>query len=292
MSRSSIIRISIWRCAAEEDNRDPDPEGPDALCCGYMHRMTRAVLLLSALVIVACSEPSAQSTDPETLRKEIEALKASQATMQKDIAEIREFLRQVTGGKFGAPPIEGQTVDLKGAPARGQDSAALTLVEVSDYHCPFCRRHFQQTQPRLYSDYVDQGKVRHVFIHYPIDQLHPDAFRSHEAASCAAEQGKFWELHTKLFESPVKTADQIVALAQSAGLDTTALRACMDSGKYASPVRESVKRMQQLGVDSTPMFLIGATPKDGEPMTVLKVVKGAHPFEQFKATLESLLTSQ
>jgi predicted DsbA family dithiol-disulfide isomerase len=66
----------------------------------------------------------------------------------------------------------------------------------------------------------------------------------------------------------------------------------MDSGKYSSPVRESVKRMQQLGVDSTPMFLIGATPKDGEPMMVLKVVKGAHPFEQFKATLDPLLTSQ
>lgn len=257
-----------------------------------MQRTTRAVLLLPALVILACSQPSAQSTDPESLRKEIEALKASQEAMRKDIAEIREFLRQVTGGKFGAPPIEGQTVDLEGAPVRGQDSAAITLVEVSDYHCPFCRRHFQQTQPRLYSEYVDQGKVRHVFVHYPIDQLHPDAFRSHEAASCAAEQGKFWELHTKLFESPVKTADQIVALAQSAGLDTTALRACLDSGKYSAPVRESVQRMQKLGVDSTPMFLIGMTPKAGEPMKIVKVVRGAHPFEQFKATIDPLLTSQ
>ena len=257
-----------------------------------MLRITRAILILPALLILACTEPSAQSSDPESLRKEIEALKASQAAMQKDLAEIREFLRQATGGKFGAPPIEGNTVDLNGAPARGAGSAGVTLVEVSDYHCPFCRRHFQQTQPRIYADYVDQGKVRHVFIHYPIDQLHPDAFRSHEGASCAAEQGKFWELHTKLFEAPVKTVDQIVALAQTAGLDTSALRACMDGGKYSSAVRESVKRMQELGVDSTPMFLLGMTPKDGEPMKILKVVKGAHPFDQFKSSIDSLLTSQ
>lgn len=254
----------------------------------WMQRIARTVLLVSAALMLACSEPSAQSQDTEALRKEIEALKASQEAMKKDLAEIREFLRAVTGGKFGAPPIEGQTVDLNGAPARGSSSAPITLVEVSDYHCPFCRRHFQQTQPQINSSYIDQGKVRHVFIHYPIDQLHPEAFRSHEAASCAAEQGKFWELHTKLFESPVRTADEIVALAGTAGLDTTALRACMDSGKYSSAVRESVKRMQQLGVDSTPMFLIGKTPQNGEPMTIVKVVRGAHPFDTFKQAIEGV----
>ena len=254
-----------------------------------MQRITRAVLVVPALFMLACSQPTAQAQDSEALRKEIEALKASQDAMQKDIAEIREFLRQVTGGKFGAPSIEGATVDLNGAPAKGEASAPLTLVEVSDYHCPFCRRHFQQTQPRLYADYVDRGTVRHVFIHYPIDQLHPEAFRSHEAASCAADQGKFWELHAKLFDAPARSIDQIVALAPSAGLDANALRACLDSGKYSAPVRESVTRMRELGVDSTPMFLIGMTPQNGEPMKVLKVVKGAHPFEQFKAVFDGLL---
>jgi protein-disulfide isomerase len=254
-----------------------------------MPRITRAVLVLPAVLLLACTQPSAQSSDAEALRKEIEALKASQAQMQKDIAEIREFLRAVTGGKFGAPPIEGSSIDLKGAPARGQVSAPVTLVEVSDYHCPYCRRHFQQTQPQINTAYIDSGKVRHVFVHYPIDQLHPDAFRSHEAASCAAEQGKFWDLHTKLFEGPARTSDEILARAQAAGLDTTTLRACMESGKYSSAVRESVTRMQQMGVDSTPMFLIGMTPKDGEPMKILKVVRGAHPFAQFKVTIDGLM---
>ena len=136
---------------------------------------------------------------------------------------------------------------------------------------------------------VNTGKARHVFLHYPIDQLHPDAFRSHEAAACANDQGKFWALHAKLFEKPSRTLDEIIPLAQSVGIDTAALRTCVDSGKHSSEVRESVKRMQQLGIDSTPTFLIGKTPGPGQPMQILKVVKGALPYEQFKAALDPLL---
>jgi protein-disulfide isomerase len=244
----------------------------------------RTIVMLPAVVLLACSQPSAQSQqqEVEALRKEVESLK-------KDVAEIREFLKIITKGQFGATPIEDKTIDLNGAPVNGQPSAKVTLVEISDYHCPFCRRHFQQTQPQIYSDFVNTGKVRHVFIHYPIDQLHPDAFRSHEAASCAQEQGKFWQLHAKLFETPVKTTDQIVAAAQTAGLDTNALKACMASGKYSSAIRDSVSRMQELGADSTPLFLIGMTPADGQPMKIIKVIKGAYPYEKFKTDLNSVL---
>ena len=157
-------------------------------------------------MFLACSQSSAQSPkDAEALRKEIEALKAQQAEMQKSLEEIRDFLRAATGGRFGAPSLVNSTFDISGLPARGDAKAPVTLIEVSDYHCPFCRRHVQQTQPRIYSELVDKGKVRHVFVHYPIAQLHPDAHRSHEAALCANDQGKFWEMHTKLFDTPLKT---------------------------------------------------------------------------------------
>jgi protein-disulfide isomerase len=240
-----------------------------------------AIALIAALT--GCTNSAAQQS-----QQDVEALRKDLAALKKDVAEIRDFLRAATGGRFGAPRMEDQTIDLTGAASKGQASAPITLVEVSDYHCPFCRRHFQDTQPRIDADYVSSGKVRHVFIHYPIDQLHPDAFRSHEAAACANEQGKFWELHAKLFEKPARTIDEIASIAPSAGLDTSALRACMDGGTYSSAVRESVSRMQQLGVDSTPLFLIGKTPAPGQPMQILKVVKGAHPFDQFKAAFDSL----
>lgn len=242
----------------------------------------RAAVLLSSVALAACSTSAQSQQEVEALRKEVESLK-------KDVAEIRDFLKAATGGQFGAPRLEDQSVDLTNAPVKGQPNAPVTLVEVSDYHCPFCRKHFVETQPKIDAEYVRSGKVRHVFIHLPIDQLHPDAYRSHEGAACAAEQGKFWELHARLFEKPVRTSDEIVALGQSAGLDSTTLRTCMESGKYSGMVRENVKKMQAIGVDSTPMFLVGKTPAPGKPMEIDAIVRGAYPFEHFKTTFDGLL---
>ncbi|MGH9372668.1 MAG: DsbA family protein [Vicinamibacterales bacterium] len=253
-----------------------------------LNRRSSVLLAPFLFLFLACSSSAQAPKDAESLRKEIDALKAQQAEMQKSLDEIREFLRAATGGRFGAPSLVNSTFDLSGAPTNGQQSAPLTIVEISDYHCPFCRRHVQQTQPKLYSEYVRTGKARHVFIHYPIAQLHPDAHRSHEAASCAADQGKFWEYHLKLFEAPAKTPEQLAELAQSAGLDTTAFRACLDSGKYTDAVKQSVERIQQLNISGTPMFLIGKTPSDAEPMTVAKVIEGAQPFEAFKTALDEV----
>jgi protein-disulfide isomerase len=253
----------------------------------------RLFLAVSVLVLCGCGASSAQSPkETEALKKEVEALKAAQAEMQKSVDEIREFLKAATGGRFGSPSLTGASVEIVGAPANGPATAPVTLIEVSDYHCPFCRRHFQQTQPQLYSEYVNSGKVRHVFLHYPIEQLHPDAYRSHEAASCAADQGKFWELHARLFEAPVRTVEQLVPLAQSAGLDANAFRACLESGKHAQAVKDSVARIQKLGLTGTPAFLIGRTSAGGAPVTVVKVVEGAQPYEVFKKALDEVLASK
>ena len=248
-----------------------------------MTRALSAILIVPALLVLSCTQPTAQSqADLEALKKQIEQ-------QQKDIDEIKRFLKAATGGRFGAPSVENSPVDISGAPAKGSSSAPVTLVEISDYHCPFCRRHVQQTQPQIYSEYVDTGKVRHVFIHYPIDQLHPDAYKSHEAASCAAEQGKFWELHLKLFESPARTEEQIVALGSAAGLDANALKSCLASGKYREPVRQSVQKMLQLGVTGTPMFLVGKTPAANQPFKALSTINGAQPFPAFKAAIDAAL---
>lgn len=248
-----------------------------------MKRTIPAILLAPALLVLACTQPTAQSqADVEALKKQVEQL-------QKDIDEIKRFLREATGGRFGGPSITDSPVDLAGAPAKGSNSAPVTLVEISDYHCPFCRRHVQQTQPQIYAQYVDTGKVRHVFIHYPIDQLHPDAYKSHEAASCAGDQGKFWELHARLFESAARTDEQIASLAFAAGLDVNTLKTCMASGKYRNAVRESVQKMQALGVSGTPMFLVGRTPSGSEPFKAASAINGAQPFSAFQKAIDAAL---
>lgn len=253
----------------------------------------RLLVAASLLTLLGCGASSAQSPkETEALKKEVESLKAAQAAMQKDLEEIKTFLRAATGGRFGAPSLEGSSVDIAGAPANGPTTAPVTLVEISDYHCQFCRRHVQQTQPQIYSEYVNAGKVRHVFLHYPIEQLHPDAYRSHEAASCAADQQKFWDLHNRLFETPLRTIEQLVPLAQTAGLDPGAFRTCLESGRHGKAVRDSVARIQKLGINGTPAFLIGRTPASGGTMKVTKFVEGAQPFSAFQKALDEVLAAK
>jgi protein-disulfide isomerase len=242
---------------------------------------------VALVAILSLSPPVGQ--DVAALKREIDQLKAQQAAMQKDLDAIKSFLQQLLRA-----PADNKLVDapvaIAGEPSKGSTSAKVTLVEVSDYHCPFCRRHMQQTQPQIDAEYINTGKIQYVFIDYPIQQLHPDAFKSHEAANCASDQGKYWEMHNKLFAQPTKDPAQLVGYGQELGLDAAKLRACLDGGKYARPVRDSVARMEQLGVDSTPTFLIGLTPAAGQPMKVVKVVKGAMPYAEFKKAIDGILT--
>jgi protein-disulfide isomerase len=257
----------------------------------------RRVMLFAPLVflILACTGPAAQQSSPkdaEALQKEVDALKAKQAEMQKSLDEVREFLTAATGGRFGAPTLVNTTFDLSGGQTNGQPTAPVTIVEISDYHCPFCRRHVQQTQPKLYETYVNTGKARHVFVHYPIAQLHPDAHKSHEAAICAADQGKFWAFHAKLFENPLETVAQLEDLAKKTGLDGAAFTKCLESGQHAPEVKASIERIQKMNVNGTPMFLIGRTPSGSEPMTIAHVIEGAQPFEAFKAAIDDVATAK
>jgi protein-disulfide isomerase len=244
---------------------------------------------ISLVAIFSLSGPYPQQDEIAALRKEIEGLKAQQAAMQRDLDAIKAFLQAlVQGGKPAEERLVNSSIAIAGEPVRGAATAKITMVEISDYHCPFCRRHIQQTQPQIDAEYVNTGRLRHVFIDYPIEQLHPEAFKAHEAANCAAEQGKFWDLHRELFLKPTRETTELVQQAQTVGLEATAFKSCLESGKYSASVRESVTRMQQLGIDSTPMFLIGLTPPEGQPMKILKVVRGAHPFAQFRTTFDSL----
>ena len=228
--------------------------------------------------------------DVAALKREIDQLKAQQAAMQKDLDAIKSFLQQLLRA-----PEENKLVDasiaIAGEPSKGPSSAKVTLVEVSDYHCPFCRRHTQQTQPQIDTDYINTGKIQYIFIDYPIQQLHPDAFKSPRGRELRQRPGQV----LGDARQAVRGADQgpVAArgsYAQALGIGSIGkLRACLDGGKYAKPVRDSVARMEQLGVDSTPTFLIGLTPAPGQPMKVVKVVKGAMPFAEFKKAIDAVL---
>lgn len=159
---------------------------------------------------------------------------------------------------------------------RGSFSAPVTLVEFSDFECPFCERIFPILN-KILSDY--QGKVRLVYKYFPLS-FHPNAQKAAEAAECASEQGKFWEYHDKLFENQPSgfSNDKFKQWAKDLGLNTTQFNSCLDTGKYAQKVQKDFQEGTQKGVNGTP-----ATFVNGE------LVSGAQPYEAFKQIIDNLL---
>jgi len=256
--------------------------------------MIARLAAVSVVALLSLSPPQSQSDEIAALKRQIAELKAQQAAMERDLQAIKNFLqnalqRQQPGEDL--PGVIGQAVPLAGEPTLGRASARITLVEVSDYHCPFCRRSATQTFPQINTEYIATGKVQYVFADYPIAQLHPDAFKSHEAAACAGEQGKYWQMHAALFaNAPAKDAATLAERARSIGLDSGSFASCLSSGRHAAEIQASISRMEKLGIGGTPATLIGLTPAPGQPMKVIGYVYGAKPYSEFKSQIDAALT--
>jgi len=170
-----------------------------------------------------------------------------------------------------APEVPRIEVEAKG-PSRGPENALVTIVEFSDFQCPYCGREFPVIE-RLMKEY--DGKVRLVFRHYPLD-FHPFAQKAAEAGACAQDQGKFWELHDKMFTNQNKLGvDDLKAYAKSVGLDASKFAKCLDSGEKKALVEEDMKAGTAAGVNGTPAFFINGV-----------FVNGAQPYEQMKQTVD------
>jgi len=175
------------------------------------------------------------------------------------------------------PPFYRFSVSTEGAPARGPASAPVTIVKFEDFHCPYCRR-AHGTLVELRKRYGD--KLRVVHKDFPLEGLHPGATRSHVAARCAGEQGKFWEFQDKLYEVPPKpNAEKLKTMAQELGLDVTAFESCSASNKYDAAIEKDSAEGEALGVTGTPAFFING-----------RAVRGAHPIENFVRVIDQELS--
>ena len=182
-------------------------------------------------------------------------------------------------------------VSIDDDPVKGDPNAPVTIIEFSDFQCPFCSRFFQQTLPQIERDYIDTGKVKFVYRDLPIDSLHPNARPAHIAAECADEQGKFWDYHDVLFEKQsewnrLTAADLQSTLTQYAsdlGLQSSAFENCLKSEKIADEVNRDALDAASVGATGTPAFYIG-TEKDG----FIKL-SGAQPYPNFQAAIDAQL---
>ncbi|MFQ5658716.1 MAG: DsbA family protein, partial [Candidatus Methylomirabilales bacterium] len=187
---------------------------------------------------------------------------------------------------LGFGDAEGQTMRreeilalLAKGPAKGAETAPITIIEFSDFQCSYCWRFWKQTLPLLEAEYVKQGSVRFVYRHLAI--LGKQSVTSAQAADCAGEQRKFWEYHDKLFASKGLfglTNQRLKGHAREIGLDGEVFDRCLDSAKYAQKVEGETGIGLALGLRGTPAFFING-----------RLLVGAHPFETFQALIEQEL---
>src|SRR3989344_7560219 len=174
-------------------------------------------------------------------------------------------------GKLGADikqagnPVVGERVDVSADddPTLGNSKAKITLIEFSDFQCLFCRRFWNEAFQQIKKEYIDTGKVKVVYRDYPLP-FHPADQVSAEASECADEQGKFWEMHDKIFEEQAKQgtgtvtygAAELKNWASQIGLNSAKFNQCLDSEKYKSEVEKDLADGSSYGVSGTPAFFI------------------------------------
>lgn len=229
---------------------------------------------------------------PPSLQQEVQALKADQQRILAELAEIKALLRERAAAPppaAGPTPTALQSINVHGEPFRGAAGARVAILEYSDFDCSFCARYATRIYPKLDADYIQTGKVKYFFRDLPLP-VHPDAPFKARIARCAAEQGKFWEVHDRLFaDQRGLDAAGIAQLSRDLGLDSGALQACVDSGRYADGIRLSARSAERLGIVGTPAFVVGTLSPDGQVLTAAKVLVGAPTYEGFRELLDGLL---
>ena len=243
-----------------------------------------SVLVPLALLLLSQFAP-AQQTSTDDLKNQVEILNQNMKAMQKDLEEIKALLQN----RVHVAPPQTPVLDLGKRPSKGESTARLTLVEFLDYQCPYCGRFSRETLPQIDKEYIQTGKLKYIVVNLPLDAMHKSAFKAAEAAACAGEQGKFWEMQERLFNNQ-GTIDQWKSHAEAVGLDLSKFQECLDSGRKAAQVRSDMVEAHSAGVTGTPSFFLAYTdPKSTTIKTVTELV-GSQPYAAFKTAIDKQLT--
>lgn len=210
--------------------------------------------------------------------------KASNSSVVKGTQDVANTNTNVqpTGPTTDLTKMAKPTSDDRYRGAKPED-AQITLVEYSDFQCPYCLRH-HPTMQRIIQEYGD--KVSWVYRHFPLTSIHPQAQASAEASECANEQGKFWDYADKLFENQTQLgSDLYTKLAKDLKLSESKFNDCVSSGKYRSVVTADSTDGDSVGITGTPATVVmrGDDPATGQ------LVSGALPYESFKAAIDQML---
>jgi protein-disulfide isomerase len=204
-----------------------------------------------------------------------------------ELRQIRQLLeKQSAAGpqQPGDQVIKAQ-VSIQGAYTMGSKDAPMTIVEFTDFQCPYCQRFHVNTFAELKRDYIDTGKVRFVSRDLPLD-FHPNAMQAAEAGRCAGEQGQFWAMRDRMNANPDKLdMGSLVSWAQDLKMNVNGFRACVEGQKYKNAIQSDIQMAQKIGANGTPSFVVGKSTPDGVDG---ELVVGAMPYQLFDEKLKSM----
>jgi protein-disulfide isomerase len=213
----------------------------------------------------------------------------SEKDLDDAIAKIElKILQNQLPTKQQSPPLK---ISEDNDPIIGNMDAEITIIEFSDFQCPFCARFHVQTLPTIMDEYINKGTVKLVFRDFPIQSIHPNALPASVAAECANEQKKFKEMHDVLFEKQNEWSNQNIEsvmntfsqYASDLGLEEKAFDSCLKNGKYIEEIQKDLDDGRTYGISGTPGFFIG-----NDQIGFIEL-KGAQPFENFKKVIDNQL---
>ena len=246
-------------------------------------------MLLAALFFLLCFQSIVYGGENiSALKNEIEELRQEQKALYKELKMIRDILL-----KRGTPTrsqinVRDVEFELGDNPVKGDEFAPLVLVEFSDYQCSFCARYAKETYPEIFEKYIKTGMLRYAFVDKPLPS-HNKANEAAEAAHCAAEQGKFHEMHEEMLFNP-ESIDDLTKLASSLYLDIQKFESCMKNKKYSEKVAANLSLANKLNVLSVPGFVIASRdPHNSQKVKGISFIRGAKPFIQFQKEIEQAL---
>jgi protein-disulfide isomerase len=219
----------------------------------------------------------------------------SEETSKMELSEaIKKLELKISSDQpSNLPNVKPVKVSIDDDPIRGSLDAPITIIEFSDFQCPFCSRFQTETLPTILEEYVDTGKVKFVYRDFPIQSSHPNAMPAAAASECAHEQNKYWEYHDALFErqqtwNNLKLADSIDTfknIAKEFGMNEDQFNSCLDSGKYVEEINKDLRDGTNYGITGTPGFFVG-----NEKNGFVKLI-GAQPIGAFKKIIDSQLNT-
>jgi protein-disulfide isomerase len=218
-------------------------------------------------------------------------LKSDEATkseLHNEIIRLESKIlknQQIVDHQYTQPMM----ISMDNDPIMGNSNAPISIIEFSDFQCPFCSRFHAQTFPLILKQYVETGKAKFVYRDFPIQVSHPNAMSAASASECAHEQNRYWEYHDILFENQgvwnkLEISSLILKLKEYAiqlNLNEDQFNSCLDSGKYIEEINNDLKDGRNYGITGTPTFFIG-----NDEIGFVKI-DGAQPFEAFNRIIDS-----